>query len=204
MDQQNHLLLSRCPHCSVARPLLECKHKFITTNQAGGRQRMWVVYECSSCGGVVTTASRGNSLGHVDEMFPTARIAHADIPDRARQYLTQAIESAHAPAGSIMLAASSVDAMLKAVGFVKGSLYARIDEAAANHAVTAEMARWAHEVRLDANDQRHSDEEAPLPTAADAERAVEFVQALGQFLFVLPAVVARGRAQGEQGHGSDG
>jgi hypothetical protein len=55
------------------------------------------------------------------------------------------------------------------------------------------MAAWAHEIRLDANDQRHADEEAPMPDAADAAKAIEFANALAQFLYVLPARVERGR-----------
>ena len=68
-----------------------------------------------------------------------------------------------APAGAVMLAASSVDAMLKEKGYNEGSLYARIGQARDDHLITADMAEWAHEVRLDANDQRHADEAAALP-----------------------------------------
>jgi hypothetical protein len=92
-----------------------------------------------------------------------------------------------------MLAASAVDAMLKAKGKKEGTLYKRIDEAAAEHLITPEMALWAHEVRLDANDQRHSDEDVVLPSEEDAKRAIGFASALAEFLFVLPARVAAGR-----------
>jgi len=119
--------------------------------------------------------------------------AAEDLPDRAREYLRQAIESEHAPSGSIMLSASAVDAMLKALGLRQGTLYSRIDEAAKQHLITEEMANWAHEVRLDANEQRHDDDEIELPDREDASRAINFVVALGDFLFVLPATVKRGR-----------
>ena len=72
---------------------------------------------------------------------------------------------------------------------------ARIEEAAKNHLITSEMAAWAHDVRLDANDQRHADVAASLPTTADAQKCVEFARALAEFLFVLPARVQRGRQQ---------
>ena len=61
------------------------------------------------------------------------------------------------------------------------------------HLITKDMAAWAHDVRLDANDQRHADDDAPLPDGAQAEKVVEFAKALGTFLFVLPARVERGR-----------
>ena len=91
-----------------------------------------------------------------------------------------------------MLAASAVDAMLKAKGLKQGTLYARIDKAAGDHLITAEMAKWAHQVRLDANDQRHADEAAPMPNEEDAARCLDFASALGKFMFTLPARVARG------------
>lgn len=95
-----------------------------------------------------------------------------------------------------MLAASAIDAMLKERGLLEGSLYARIDTAAAGHLITADMALWAHSVRLDANDQRHADPVANLPTEVDATRCIEFASALADVLFVLPSRVKRGLEAG--------
>ena len=80
-------------------------------------------------------------------------------------------------------------------------MHRRIGQAVSEGRITKEMASWAHEVRLDANDQRHSDVEAEHSTTADAQRCIEFVRAFGEYLFVLPARVRRGlqAAQGVQG-----
>ena len=59
--------------------------------------------------------------------------------------------------------------------------------------ITKDMGEWAHEVRLDSNDERHADDNAPLPKADDAKRCIEFVRALGEFMFILPARIERGR-----------
>jgi hypothetical protein len=83
--------------------------------------------------------------------------------------------------------------MLKARNYKEGSLFSRIDKAAADHVITEEMAQWAHEVRLDANDQRHADENAVLPNLDDAKRAIDFTKALADFMFVFPDQVSRGR-----------
>ncbi len=80
-----------------------------------------------------------------------------------------------------MLAASAVDAMLKAKGHTEGNLYPRIQKATEDHFITGEMAQWAHEVRLEANDPRHADISNPLPSQEDAARSIDFVQALGSF-----------------------
>jgi hypothetical protein len=57
---------------------------------------------------------------------------------------------------------------------------------------------WAHDVRLDANDQRHADLAAIPPTFEDAKRCLEFAKALADILFVLPARVTRGKANARQ------
>lgn len=143
--------------------------------------------------------ARNASMSDVLEVWPAPQTVHDSIPQRARTFLQQAISSIAAPSGAVMLAASAVDAMLKDKGLKEGNLYTRIGKASAEHLITAEMAEWAHEVRLDANDQRHADEEGPMPDEADARKSIEFTLALAQFLFVLPARVADGRARASKG-----
>lgn len=206
MDLDQHLELARCPHCRIAHPNLssnlfynegDTDYHLLTTDHRQQQERLWAVYTCSRCGGVVLAAARfygASSMDPVSEIYPTPVQVDDALPPTAKEYLTQAIDSLHAPAGSVMLCASAVDAMLKSKGYTAGSLYTRINKAADDHLITEGMKEWAHEVRLDANDQRHADETATLPTTAAAQRSIEFAQSLGQFLFALPAQVARGRA----------
>ena len=91
-----------------------------------------------------------------------------------------------------MVSASAVDAMLKKKKLKDGTLFERIDQAAKDNLITPDMAQWAHQVRLDANDQRHADEDAPLPEMEDAQRCLDFALALAEVLFVLPARVTQG------------
>jgi hypothetical protein len=140
----------------------------------------------------VVTAWAGTHNQEVQEHFPHSHKVDEDIPDRPRAFLQQANESLHAPAGAVMLAASAVDSMLKLKGYTDGTLYTRIEKAASEHVITSDMAVWAHEVRLDANDQRHADETAVLPTENDAQRTIDFAAALAEIMFVLPNLVQRG------------
>jgi len=133
-----------------------------------------------------------NNVGGIDEVLPPQRSVAAAIPEPARRYLTQAQDSLHAPDGAVMLAASAIDAMLKVKNYHKGHLNDRIKAAAADHVITADMALWAHHVRLEANDPRHADDEKPHASPEEAEQSVEFAAALGHILFVLPARVKRG------------
>jgi Domain of unknown function (DUF4145) len=186
-----HLDLARCPHCRIDQPNLRQLSAHQTNNFTANNERSWKTYVCHRCGGLVMAASR-HERGEVTEIYPQPVKLDEAISERARTYLDQAINTLHAPPGSIMLSASSVDAMLKAKGYKTGSLYARIDKAKDDNLITKEMADWAHAVRLDANDQRHADEDADLPDETDAQRCIDFVMALGQFLFVLPNRVEKG------------
>ena len=186
----SQLELERCPHCNVDSPLLSYKHH-VETKLYEQEKRIWCFYLCSRCGGFVS--AWGFAFNQMAmETFPSSPEVDEALPEKARTYLRQALNSLSAPAGAVMLAASAVDAMLKGKGLKEGSLYSRIDKAATEHLITKEMAAWAHDVRLDANDQRHADEESLIPDAAAAKHAVDFATALGQFMYVLPAKVKRG------------
>ena len=192
------LNLARCPYCNVDTPTLTYWNQLETQDFDRKTKRLWRFYLCMRCGNIVSAWAYGSDQETM-EIYPKRTGVDDAIPPRAKEYLTQAINSLSSPAGAIMLAASAVDAMLKAKGLKDGTLYSRIDSAAKSHLITDDMASWAHEVRLDANDQRHDDESQPLPAAADAQHAIDFVTALGQFIFVLPARVRRGLADAKKG-----
>lgn len=132
------------------------------------------------------------------EIWPESNGLSDDIPAEPLDYLRQAAETLNSPRASVVTSAGAVDAMLKARGLTDGTLYKRIDEAAATGILTADMAEWAHDVRLDANEQRHADLKAIPPTLEDAKRCLEFAKALSDILFVLPARVTRGKSVAQQ------
>jgi hypothetical protein len=183
------LALERCPDCGVAKPLLKHVHK--QAIGGGGADRTgWHMYLCTTCMGCVCALG---SLGYVAQaIIPAIDNVAESIPEKPRSLLSQAKSSLVAPAGSVMLSASAIDSMLKERGLVDGSLYKRIDGAVASHLITQDMADWAHYVRLDANDQRHADVAATLPTIDDAKKCLDFALALAEVLFVLPARVREG------------
>jgi hypothetical protein len=183
--------LERCPHCHVDTPHFDHVWTGQSTSANGVTKRFWAVYFCNRCGGAVIGAA-SKFPGESSELYPAIESLDEAIPTNARTYLRQAISSQHAPAGAVMLAASAVDAMLKSKGYRDGSLYSRIEKAVSEHLITEDMGTWAHEVRLDANEQRHADDNYRIPEEEDARRVIEFAKALALFLFVLPNMVKRG------------
>tara|TARA_R100000789_G_scaffold3008_5_gene6657 strand:- start:15140 stop:15577 length:438 start_codon:yes stop_codon:yes gene_type:complete len=123
----------------------------------------------------------------VVQIYPDLWEVDEIVPDKIRSYLSQAHQTLAAPDASVVMSASSIDAMLKDSGLTEGSLYARIEEAVAAGLLTQKMADWAHRVRLDANNPRHADQETPHMTREDARRAFDFANALTEYLYILPS-----------------
>jgi Domain of unknown function (DUF4145) len=130
-------------------------------------------------------------------VYPTPKSVAEELPDEPKRFLADAMTCLHAPSAAILCCASAVDAMLKAKGYEDGKLYDRINAAVRAGVLTQDMGTWAHHIRLEANDQRHADKDAKPLTREDAELSLEFAEALGEFLFILPSKVTRGikRAQ---------
>ena len=189
----NQLELDRCPHCSVHKPMLTQIALYQNlAGHSGGNSKNWAIYKCATCGNLVSAYARPGGP-EVVAWYPTSEAVHADVPREVARFLQQAMDSLHAPDGAVVLAASAVDAMLKLKGYIDGKLNSRIKKAAEDNLITPDMAEWAHDVRLDANDTRHADIAAVPPTFDDAKRAVSFAQTLAEILFVLPERVKRGR-----------
>lgn len=184
------LELDRCPQCGIAHPYLQAVFSTDTVPTLPGRPRKWKVYVCRSCGGLVT-AARFPEYSEIIEYHPSKPELSELIPPRPRHILQEAINALSTPSGAIVLAASAVDAMLQELGFTKGKLYPRINEAKENGSLTATMADWAHAVRLEANAERHPGYDSAFATTDEARQVIEFASALAEFLFVLPSKAAR-------------
>ena len=195
--------LPQCPRCKRANPTLTKvygPHK-LQVVENGTISNVWVsTFQCTSCHRAMlaeTPKAAFSDMGRevpVQHVFPEAQTVHADIPDRPRQFLSDALASLSAPTSSIMASASAIDAMLKERGIGRKdeagkerSLAKRIKDAVDAGVLTKEMSEWADKVRLDANDQRHADEDAPLPTGEGARNVFELAEALAEILFVIPA-----------------
>lgn len=76
-----------------------------TNDFIGKNPRFWRMYACGRCGGVITASAQAWDA-EVRDIYPAGTDVNTSIPDRARSYLDQAINSLSSPAGAVMLAAS--------------------------------------------------------------------------------------------------
>lgn len=203
--------IERCPQCGVSNPLLEKvgqAHRHYAKKGYDATEYWYFTCRCSKCRnhvlfyGYRKDESKSEALDKIEltitRSFPGLERAADELPPMAAKFYQQAIESKHAPDGALMLAASSIDAMLKDKGYQEGALYGRIKKANSDGLLTAEMAAWAHEIRLSANEPRHADETFSGATPEDAEQVLAFAKSLGEYLYVLPARVKRWKDQARQ------
>ena len=166
---------------------------------------------CSNCKGIVVAKSHmatGESgpFYRVLETFPSAPAVEEEVPEPARNYLEQAHRTlGDAPDAAAMVASSSVDAMLKNKGFdnSKKSLHDRIDQAVESRLLTEDMGKWAHHVRFVSNNPRHADDQDPHVSPEQARIVVDFADALGEFLFVLPSRAEKAISDAREPDGED-
>src|SRR5262245_59318050 len=95
----DRLVLDRCPHCGIFKPLLQHIGHLPTP------YRQWKNYQCSACGNIVLASSPAGN-GEIDHCYPSHDSPSPVIPERAREYLKQAQESLAQPVASIMVSAS--------------------------------------------------------------------------------------------------
>lgn len=196
--------VERCPHCGIARPLLTSIWNETLTFTGDRAGRRYAIFQCSSCFRGILAEGHMYFIGElglptdtkaslkIEKLYPAHPVVDEAIPEDARRYLKQAMDTLHAPDASAVMSASAVDAMLKAKGYAEGSLYTRIGQAVDAHILTEAMGDWAHAVRLEANAVRHADANVKQLTADDSKQILEFAKALGDFLFVFSARVNAG------------
>jgi hypothetical protein len=207
--------LPYCPHWGTANPASVRLNVGSVPASAGRggelfeRVVLWAMYRCTTCHDVILVESEPTTelpraRLAIRRMFPQPPQIAVDIPNPARRYLQDAQSSLHASSASILSSNSAIDAMLKTKGFPRydsngkeHSLNSRINEAAEGGVLTKGMAEWAHAIRVDANDQRHADDNlAALSNEAlrrKAEGTLNLAKAIGEFLFVIPAMVEAGK-----------
>jgi hypothetical protein len=88
--------------------------------------RRWAVFIITCCGGLLLAqgaeAHPDNAQAPIEALYPTACRAAAEIPETARRFLREPMETLHAPNAAAVMAGGAVDAMLKHLGSTEGSV----------------------------------------------------------------------------------
>lgn len=123
--------------------------------------------------------------------------AHSAVPSEIASALNEAVLclSANCPRAAAVMARRTLEAIAtdKGGGKSKDALAKQLANMAASGLLQPTLADWAKEVRAIGNSGAHFD---PIDTVsnADASQLIEFLQALIEYLYVLPYDLAQRRA----------
>ncbi|MFU6377864.1 DUF4145 domain-containing protein [Metapseudomonas otitidis] len=212
-----------CPHCRRADAYLECVYD--KAIRKVGHHVCWaVVFSCGSCaelvvvnvidvGGVKRSPreyalnssvpvllNEQSSMWQRFGMYPEMQSLNAPehTPEKIAKPFIEAKDNlarGHYET-SELLCRKALDIATKALmPGTNDALNARINKLKTDQVITAEMADWAHIIRLEGNESAHSDDES---TKEEAQELVDFTETFLLYAFTLPAMVRIKR--GNAGH----
>ena len=211
---EEFLDLPRCPWCHTATPTLRRIWHYPPQPINPGAD-IWENFQCSRCQNIILTKLEyeecfDENKWRITQILPSSsQQLDESIPEQARDFLGEAQDAIGSPHASILVCSCALDVMLREKGIKKseGDLYTRIEMAAQQNLITQNMAKWAHQVRLVANESRHPDEDVSPAIQEEARQSLEFTLALAEILYALPARVTKGleesaeKAQSEEKEG---
>lgn len=200
-EQRNGNITARCPDCEGAitnfefapggRELgtyfIDGAHQYMNK---GFVRVMYRFYRCTGCGrsGMAKIHDTGNTIGAVMEWFVPTAVDKAPLPvnlpagiqtEFREAELCFSVGACRAASG---LLRSTLEKLLIANGYTKGSLAARIDEVAADGVITESRRKKAHEdVRVLGNDVLHDEWREVAPE--EVEAAHRYVQRVTEDLY---------------------
>ena len=193
-----------CPHCGAKSASFEVRSEY---RHPAHRKEVHAFLSCGVCAGsasAVFISPDGEGLelsrhlpsrpGHfrLRDFHPRPAIPDAPphLPENVRIYYLEAVADVKArpnAAGAMFRKALDVGLKIIEPG-AKGDLYKRIEAAARSGAITSDLAKWSHRIRLEGNDASH--DEDPY-TADEAHGLHRFTELVMMYLFTLPGMLAQ-------------
>lgn len=197
-----------CPHCKTTKAGMRSE----VTISTGGAYRVPLI--CPHCHEIVIVGGQSTTqyekTNFIDSVvfnldnensyfrrtwlqYPKAmkREVPDDVPEKIGNTYEEALDNLHRQKfeTAVLLCGKALDLATKDMD-PAWKLDKRLKKLATEGKITAAMADWAEEIRIDRNTAIHDDEEF---TAKDAEDIVTFTEAFLTYIFTLPALIASRR-----------
>ncbi|MBO2926007.1 DUF4145 domain-containing protein [Metapseudomonas otitidis] len=212
-----------CPHClkdSVFFSAIGCT----ALPKAGSMYLYNLIFQCGGCAHLMVTTviglNEGDSLdpltlaknsatpvnlSHLEHWFRT-KTYPSPLQQNAPEHTPEKIAKPFIEAKdnfargryetSELLCRKALDIATKTLlPNTNDSLNARINKLKSDQVITADMADWAHIIRVEGNESAHSDDES---TKEEAQALIDFTETFLLYAFTLPAMVRIKR--GNAGH----
>lgn len=182
-------LCRSCTHLVVAETRISNYYK-----SAGG-----LIRYCTVNNQDMILSLHDNLHGHIVEFYPEHNTPSAPygVPDRVAKFFVEAKENLMRGKfeTSVGLSRKVIDLATHHLGVSAdisvNNLSSRINRLKEKNMLTADMADWAHIVRLDGNESVHTDEEF---TEQEAKEILDFTETFLLYSFTLPSMVLSRRS----------
>lgn len=165
-----------CPHCDEIVIIgAEAAEKFARNNWAAG-----TIFNLDDPRSVIQRT-------YLQYPKNVKREVPNDVPEKIGNTYEEALDNLHRGKyeTSVLLCGKALDLATKGMD-AAWKLEQRLKKLAADGKITAAMADWAQEIRIDRNAAIHDDEDF---TQKDAEDIVTFTEAFLTYIYTLPALI---------------
>jgi hypothetical protein len=196
--QGNELALYRitCAFCQVSGKF--ALHYHTERANSAGKKLNYDIFKCENCGNFQMVFWSGGSGLHDSRMvpWPIKIDKYPDAwPERIGNLWLQARRSQQSESwdAAAVMARSALQAALRHAQAEGKTLFQEIDNLGGKGLLPPTMVQWAHAIRLFGNDSAHPAPEHAPATQADVSEAMRFIGFLFEYLFELPARIAKFR-----------
>jgi len=176
-----------CPYCGTKSVAFTVKTEF---------QRGLLIDTIATCGYCDRVLVVTLEHGEITELVPPDRKIRAPshTPDNVKRYYIQGEDNlpTNWDAAGVMYRKALEAALRVKFPELEGSLMSRIDAAAREGKITAEMSDWAHRIRRLGNEAAHDEE--PF-SEHDAKTLSSFCHLVFLYLFTLPGMMTEAQSR---------
>ena len=193
-ERQVTVLKDTCPYCRTSEVALTVTHSY-NRPRSQPPYETYALMSCGFCARAALGVFQGPDLGNLVnsrflvDIFPTLDVTPPKhLPAQVESRYMEAVKiMGGAPESAGMMFRKTLDVALKLIRPEdRGNLKQRIDKAAEVDAITKDLAKWAHRIRLDGNDAAHADNPISSDDLKDLHRFTELVLL---YLFSLPGML---------------
>ena len=188
------VIVTTCPHCLTER----IAFYFQSQTKKPNSDCYTLFFYCGNCfKGVcvtsqygITDRNAGNYNHFIREIYPEPKKPEAPkhTPENVAKHLVAAKFNLNAGQyeTAAQAARTAIEVACNNIGASGKTLFNKIDNLKANHSITPDLAKWAHQVRIIGKTAAHDlDDIAKI----DAEDAVAFAEMFSMYLFMLPGML---------------
>jgi len=191
---------TECPHCRTFALFTSAVNGMWAHNPTDPATH-FSLYDCNHCRGIILVVCGDES--ELWDIYPASRTVPDHLPPALEQEFREAVSNLNRGAwkSALAMARATLQLAVRERSAEGNNLAEEIEDLAAKHILTTDMAEWAREVRLGGNLALHP-KAGQSVSPEEATEIIDFADALLTYLYTIPAQVAARRQQTKEADSS--